>query len=101
MLPRVAAPDLPGTILFPGFFSSAARWKLELELRHPHFSAAKFHAFHLQTKALVQASFTGDGDASAGSHHAMPGKSVCLTEHSHHHARSARNPGGTGHGAIA
>ena len=48
--------------------------KLVLKLRHAHFSAAEFHAFHLQPEALIKAPFAGNGNAAAGGHHAMPGK---------------------------
>src|SRR6478735_4565242 len=92
-------------LFFPGRSILVLRrflsWKLVLKLRHPNFLAAEFHAFHLQSKALIQAAFAGDRNASPRGHHAMPGKSFRLAQCTDHKTRAAGNPGGAGNSSIA
>lgn len=76
-------------------------WELVFKLRHTNFPAAKFHAFHLQTKALIQAAFSGDCNTSAGGHHAMPGKAVRLAQCANDETRTAGNSGRASDRAIA
>src|SRR6476646_8262487 len=76
-------------------------WKLVLKLRHPNFLAAEFHAFHLQSKALIQAAFAGNGNASPRGHHAMPGESFRLAQCTDDTARAPWNAGRAGNSSIA
>jgi len=76
-------------------------WELVFKLRHAHFSAAKFHAFHLQTKAMIQAAFSGNRDSATGGHYAMPGKTVRLAQCSDDETRTARNPSRLSDRAVA
>ena len=99
-LSQARAPALHSLLLGLFLCRSLLR-KSKLKLRHPHFFAAEFYAFHFQSKALVQAAFTGDRDAPSGSHHAVPGKTVRLAQCADHKARAAGNTGGTGDGPIA
>src|SRR3954469_3157892 len=66
--------------------------ELIFKLRHTDFLAAEFHAFHFQSKSLIQSAFTRDCDPPTGGHHAMPGKSMRLTQCAYDQPRTARNP---------
>jgi hypothetical protein len=76
-------------------------WELVFKFRHPDFSAAEFHAFHFQSKALVKAAFTGDRNTPSGGHHAMPGQSLRLAQCTDHKARASGNAGRASDGSIA
>ena len=67
--------------------------KLIFKLRHPDFSSAEFHTFHLQSKSLIETAFTRNRNTSSGGYHAMPGEAVRLAQCADDEARTAGNPG--------
>jgi hypothetical protein len=75
-------------------------WKLVFKLRHAYFPAAEFHAFHFQTKALIQTTFAGNGNPASGGHNTMPGQTVRLRQRADYEPRSSRNSGCRGDSAI-
>lgn len=76
------------------------RGKLKLKLLHPYLSSAELHAFHFQSKALVQPSFPGDSNPAAGGDYAMPGQSMRLAEHADYKPSAPGKSGGAGHCSV-
>ena len=83
-----------------GLLNDFFLWELKFKFRHAHFPAAEFHAFHFQSKALVQTAFAWDRNTPSGGDHAMPRQSVRLAQCADNKARSTGKPRGTGHGPI-
>src|ERR1041384_5975266 len=97
-LPQARAPALHTLFsILHGFLFC----ELELKLRHTHFSAAEFYAFHFQTEALIQGVLTWRGDPSSSGHNPVPGQAMRLPQHADYEARSARKTGGLSDRTIA
>src|SRR6476646_1689549 len=72
-----------------------------LKLRHAHFFAAEFHAFHFQPKTLIQAAFAGNRDPAACGHHAMPGQPVRLAQGAYNEAPTTEKTSCLGDSTIS
>jgi hypothetical protein len=96
-LAQARAPAVHGLLFL---LRSSLLRKLIFKLRHSDFSAAEFHAFHLEAKTLVKTAFAEDRNASPGGDNAVPGKTVRLAQCADHKARASGNPGCAGDSSI-